>query len=78
MFACKGNVVKKYFGICGKHGKRDEDYISALSGVGNIINLNTTIVHFSFNPQNSKRLQSRILHRYKELALKITSEKTCK
>lgn len=78
MFACKGNVVKKYFGICGKHGKRDEDYISALSGVGNIINLNTTIVHFSFNPQNSKRLQSRILHRYKELALKITSEKTRK
>lgn len=76
MFACTGVTAKKHFikVITGDNNNRfrgnDEMIISGKSKAGNIINLNNTIVHFQFGPQNGKVLDKLFLNKYYTLAIK--------
>lgn len=67
LFACKGTLIKKKFDNILNHD--DEAYISSTSNVGNIINLNCTVVHFQFGPQNhGNNLDNSYLDKYKQLS----------
>lgn len=50
MFGCTGKTFKTFLSR-EEFGTADEDIVSVRCGAGNIINLNTTIVHFAFGPQ---------------------------
>ena len=69
MFACTGFTAKKSFNKVFEADGDDEAIISGLSKVGNVINLNSTIVHFQFGPQNGKKLDTLYLNEYYKLAI---------
>jgi hypothetical protein len=76
-FAGKGNTIRRYFSefMDSKYKNDDEAYISGLTpkvfNKKNIINMNFTVVHFQFGPQNGKLLDSKYIHKYDELANKL-------
>tara|TARA_R110002167_G_C12645298_1_gene648714 strand:- start:768 stop:1628 length:861 start_codon:yes stop_codon:yes gene_type:complete len=71
MFGCTGQTFKTFL----PHetlGRNDEAIVSARCGAGNILNLNTTIVHFAFAPQKKLENDNELLYRYVELSIKQT------
>jgi len=72
MFGCTGKTFKTFLSH-EKLGRQDEEIVSASCGAGNIVNLNTTIVHFAFGPQKKVKNDNELLHRYLKLSIKQTS-----
>lgn len=71
MFGCTGSTFKKY--LTQTHfGRDDEAIVSARCGAGNIINLNTTIVHFAFGSQNKLQSDATLLNKYRVLSRSLT------
>ena len=71
MFGCTGLTFKKF--LSQNHfGRDDEAIVSAKCGAGNIINLNTTIVHYSFFSQHKLHSNTSILNKYDTLSKSLT------
>ena len=69
MFGCTGVTAKKHFMKVFSGNGDDEAIISSGSQAGNIINLNCSVVHFQFGPQNGKKLDELYLNKYYILAI---------
>ena len=69
MFACTGVTAKKHFMKVIDRNGDDEAIISGTSRAGNIINLNCSVVHFQFGPQNGKILDELYLDKYYKLSM---------
>jgi len=69
MFGCTGKTFKTFLSH-EKLGRQDEAIVSASCGAGNIINLNTTIVHFAFSPQKKVKSDNELLSKYIDLSIK--------
>ena len=67
MFGCTGLTFKKFL-TQSDFGRDDEAIVSARCGAGNIINLNTTIVHFAFGSQTQLHFDVSLLNKYKTLS----------
>jgi hypothetical protein len=78
LFATTSNGVRKYFSEFLNAGTNDDEFflsvITRKFNKMNKINLNLTIVHFQFGPQNGKLLDEKYLEKYNLLADKSITE----
>jgi hypothetical protein len=71
-FASKGSYAKKIFKNLNEKFYDDEGFIGTIPGIPHFnkhkINLNLTVCHFQFRPQNGKLLDDEFLESYENIA----------
>jgi hypothetical protein len=74
-FAANSIAVRKYYSEFAKSNIRDDEHFLSIKpnefGKINKINLNFTVVHFQFGPQNGKLLDEKYLEKYNLLTNKL-------
>lgn len=81
-FAARGSYAKQVYGLFSPRNYDDETIFAWMLRNRALplhkINLNLTVVHFQFGPQNGAALDTEFLSRYAALAERTTTESICR